>query len=84
MREIIFDKITAHVVSGGYPHYVDYDTSFAQLPDLDSLKIMDMLMDLEDSFDCNIPINIVADIKTLGELVDVVYNRTQDSNTVMV
>ena len=39
---------------------------------IDSLAVMDIIMDLEDRFDVSIPINIVAEIRTVQELVDAI------------
>ncbi|PKO52869.1 MAG: acyl carrier protein [Betaproteobacteria bacterium HGW-Betaproteobacteria-20] len=36
--------------------------------DLDSLQIMELLLFLEDSFDISIPVSILPDVKTVGEL----------------
>ena len=39
---------------------------------IDSLAIMDMVMELEDRFDVSIPMNVVAEIHTVDELADTV------------
>lgn len=39
---------------------------------IDSLAIMDMVMDLEDIFDVSIPMSVVAEIYTVDELADTV------------
>jgi acyl carrier protein len=39
---------------------------------IDSLAIMDMVMELEDRFDISIPMNVVAEIHTVDELADTV------------
>jgi acyl carrier protein len=42
--------------------------------DLDSLKVMGILENLEDSFDISIPINILPDVRTIGDLVHQIEN----------
>ena len=37
--------------------------------DLDSLKVLELLEKLEDAYDISIPINILAGIRTVGDLV---------------
>jgi acyl carrier protein len=37
---------------------------------IDSLAVMDIILELEDRFDVSIPINTVAEISTVRELVD--------------
>lgn len=39
---------------------------------IDSLAVMDMVMDLEDRFDVSIPMNVVAEIQTVDELADTI------------
>lgn len=39
---------------------------------IDSLAVMDIVMELEDRFEVFIPINKVAEIHTVGELADVI------------
>jgi acyl carrier protein len=36
--------------------------------DLDSLKTMELLLFVEDSFDISIPVSILPDVKTIGDL----------------
>jgi acyl carrier protein len=39
---------------------------------LDSLKVMDLLVAVEDHFDISVPINSLADVKTVGDFARVV------------
>ena len=39
---------------------------------IDSLAVMDMIMELEDRFDVSIPMNVVAEIQTVDELADTI------------
>lgn len=39
---------------------------------LDSLQVMELLMEMEDAFDISIPVNVMADVRTVGELADAV------------
>jgi acyl carrier protein len=34
---------------------------------LDSMKVMELVMQLEDRFDISIPLNILPDVNTIGE-----------------
>ncbi|PTL36184.1 acyl carrier protein [Candidatus Methylomirabilis limnetica] len=34
---------------------------------LDSLKVMELLLELEERFDISIPLNIVSDVRTIGD-----------------
>ena len=39
---------------------------------IDSLAVMDIVMELEDQFEVAIPINVVAEIRTIEELTDAI------------
>ena len=39
---------------------------------IDSLAVMDMVMELEDTYDISIPLNVVAEIHTVDELTGTV------------
>jgi acyl carrier protein len=39
---------------------------------IDSLAIMDMVMELEDRFDVSIPMSVIAEIHTVDELADTI------------
>ena len=39
---------------------------------VDSLAVMDMVMELEDRYDVSIPMNLVVEIRTVGELADTI------------
>lgn len=53
-------------LSGGRP--VTPATDLVVELSLDSLQVMEMLMDLEDALDLSIPVNILAEVRTAGEL----------------
>jgi len=46
---------------------------------LDSLAVMDFLMDLEEAFDISIPLNLVPEIQTVGDLVDTIVRIREDA-----
>ncbi|GAB4348887.1 MAG: hypothetical protein Kow0073_02080 [Immundisolibacter sp.] len=39
---------------------------------LDSLQVMELLMEMEDAFDISIPVNVMAEVRTVGELAGAV------------
>lgn len=43
---------------------------------LDSLKVMELLEKLEDVYDISIPINILADVRSVGDLARAVQKLT--------
>ncbi|MFI5001570.1 MAG: acyl carrier protein [Reyranellales bacterium] len=48
------------------------DTVISKDLTVDSLAVMDMVMELEDRFDVSIPMNVVAEIHTVDELADTI------------
>ena len=48
------------------------DTVISKDLAIDSLAVMDMVMELEDRFDVSIPMNLVAEIQTVDELADTI------------
>ncbi len=51
---------------------IDVSTDIAAELDLDSLAVMDVIMDLEESLDISIPLNLIPDIRTVGDLADTI------------
>ena len=43
--------------------------------EIDSVSAMDLIMEVEDRFEIDIPINLVSDIETVEDLVSVVAQR---------
>jgi acyl carrier protein len=44
---------------------------------IDSVAAMDLIMEIEDRFDIDIPINQVSDLRTLGDLVALVQSQRE-------
>ena len=42
---------------------------------IDSVGVLDFIMEVEDHFDIEIPMNAVANIRTVGELANYVQSR---------
>ncbi len=48
------------------------NTSFANDLELDSLTVMDLVANIEDEWDINMPLNLLPDLETVGQLADAV------------
>jgi acyl carrier protein len=46
---------------------------------LDSLKVMELVMQIEDRFDVSVPLNILPDVNTIGEFAKHLETLLQDS-----
>ena len=44
---------------------------------INSVAAMDLIMEIEDKFDIDIPINLVSDLRNLQDLVDVVRQQIE-------
>ena len=53
------------------------DTDITADLDLDSLAVMNLLMQIEDKFDISIPLNLIPEIRTVGDLTQVIEQLTE-------
>lgn len=70
-REIVMDYILSclqDLVENGVE--IKSDSALVNDLGLESIKVMDLLMMLEDRFDISIPINILLDVKTPAQLME--------------
>ena len=44
---------------------------------IDSVAAMDLIMEIEDKFGIDIPMNLVSDLRNLGDLLDVVRQQIE-------
>lgn len=72
-REEIFDKI-CELLKPYNPENRPIKMTSGIVSDLevDSVAVFDLVGDLEDHYDISIPMEMVSDIKTVGELVNTV------------
>jgi acyl carrier protein len=74
------DEVVTEIVKRLEPFQVDSrpitgSTVITKDLNIDSLAVMDMVMELEDRFDISIPLNDVAEIHTVDELADAVLRK---------
>ena len=46
--------------------------------EIDSVSVLDIVMDIEDNYDISIPVNTISEIKKIGELVDAIHEIKKD------
>ncbi len=51
---------------------IDLDSSVVEDTGLDSVSVMDFVMELEDEFDITIPLDHIAEMRTVGDLANTV------------
>ncbi len=49
------------------------DTDLIADLEIDSVAVLDVVMDIEDNYDISIPVNTISEMKTIGELVDAIH-----------
>ncbi len=78
--EEISTKITSEL-SGLVPPGVRLsdDSELATELGLDSFKVLDLLLDIEDEFDITMPVNLLADVHTVKDLVDKIHEVVNSS-----
>ena len=69
IKEIISD------LSGFSEETVNEEIELKDGLGLDLLDVVEMMMKFEEEFDCNIPDEDYADVKTVGDVFKVVENR---------
>lgn len=52
------------------------DTDISSDLNIDSVTVMDFVMEVEDHFDIEVPLNVLSEIRTIAELAKVVEERT--------
>lgn len=52
---------------------IDADTNLVEQFALDSVKVLDLIMEIEDEFDISIPLNLMADVQSVHDLVEVIH-----------
>ncbi|MET0935171.1 MAG: acyl carrier protein [Luteibacter sp.] len=55
---------------------IDENTGLTSELGLDSLKVMDLVVEIEDHFDISVPINTLAEVRTVGEFATLVQKLT--------
>lgn len=72
-KEQIFDKI-CELLKPYNPENRPITMASGIVSDLevDSVAVFDLVMELEDHYDVSIPMEMVSDIKTVGELVNAI------------
>ena len=46
---------------------------------LDSMKVMDLVMQIEDEFDVSVPLNVLPHVRTIGDLAEQLQKLLEDS-----
>ena len=56
---------------------LEASTELAADLSIDSVAAMDLVMEIEDHYDIDLPINQIADLKTVGDLAELVERQLE-------
>ena len=59
---------------------IDENTELTGQLALDSLKVMDLVVAVEDRFDISVPINALADVRTIGDFASLIQKSAGGSS----
>lgn len=75
----ILDRLFTHLEPMAGPEVtVDEEIDLTTTLGLDSHKVMDILLDIEDEFDVLVPMNELADVRTAGELATLIHRLSKE------
>lgn len=58
---------------------IEPDVNLIDYLELDSMKVLDVVMEIEDELDVSVPLNNLVDVNTVSELARLVYELEQKS-----
>ena len=58
---------------------IDFDAALTGDIGLDSVQVMDLVMEIEDELDLSIPIEVLAEVQTLNQLADRLRTMTRET-----
>ncbi len=78
-----YEQVLAEIREGLAPfaqkgQAIHEDTRLVEDLGLDSLKVMDLLLEVEDRFDLAIPLNILSDVQTVRDLAQKLEKLIQE------
>jgi acyl carrier protein len=71
IRDVVFGTLRATLRS---PVELTDQTNIANDLGLDSVAVMDFVMEIEDQLNVSVPLDRIAEVQTLGDLVETLHN----------
>jgi acyl carrier protein len=72
-RQEIESKVCQYLEQVAGPGFkISLDTNIAEELSLDSVKVLDLVMELEDEFDISVPLNLMVDVQSVSDLVTLI------------
>jgi acyl carrier protein len=71
----ILARLSAHLRNVAGPDAaITEDADLIEQIGLDSGKVLDLLMEIEDEFDVSVPMNALADVRTVRNLAETIHD----------
>lgn len=70
IMQLLCDRLSSMTNSGVQ---ITAETNLINQLSIDSIKLLNLIMEIEDTFDISIPINALADVQTVRQLADLVH-----------
>lgn len=58
---------------------IDFDAALTSDVGLDSVQVMDLVMEIEDELDLSVPVEVLAEVQTLNQLADRLRTMIRDN-----
>jgi acyl carrier protein len=71
IRDVVFGTLSATLRN---PVDLTDQTNIANDLGLDSVAVMDFVMEIEDQLNVSVPLDRIAEVQTLGDLVETLHN----------
>ena len=70
IMQLLCDRLSSMTNTGVQ---VTAETNLISQLSIDSIKVLNLIMEIEDEFDISIPINALTDVQTVQQLADLVH-----------
>lgn len=72
-QDEILQQLCNHLkTNAGFDGEIQADESLVEQLSLDSVRVLNLIMEIEDEFDITVPINVLADINTVRDLANII------------
>ncbi|MBO4242894.1 MAG: acyl carrier protein [Clostridiales bacterium] len=80
-KDMIFEDVLKLLVQelGISPTEINRDVQIMEELNFDSLQMYELVIDLEEAYDIRLPDDLLETVKTVGDVVDLVYSRSVET-----
>jgi len=77
LQQQLYQILKAFVPDG---YELETQTDLVEDLNLDSMKVMDIVAEVEDAFDISVPLNILPDVRTVGDFTSQIQNLLKEGS----